>query len=168
MDYLGNTELIKLQKTAFFAPGKISPSSVLPCYDWANEMVRQGQCVISGFKSKLERDVWNFLIKGSQPIILVQSRKRHSSVRKELEDLIKSGRLLIVYLDKCDERSPYASKHRNEYIATIADKIIFASINKDSSLFPIYEKYKSKSAIIAEIMHSQTEPAGGNKMQIFP
>ena len=54
MDFIGNTELLKCHKTAFFAPGKISVASVMPSYDWATEMARKGECVISGFTRQIQ------------------------------------------------------------------------------------------------------------------
>ena len=148
IEYLGNTELLKCRKTAFFAPGKISVTSVMPTYDWATEMAKSGQCVISSFKSKLETDVWHFLLRGKQPLIIVFARKKHSRLPKQYAELIASGRLLIIYLGKCDERNSKAPDIRNEYIAEMADKIVFASINSESSLYHIYERYLNKSTVI--------------------
>lgn len=68
--YLGNQELLKLQKTAFLASSTIASETVLKVYDWATEMRSHGDCIISGFSSKLEQDVLHFLLKGNQPIIL--------------------------------------------------------------------------------------------------
>ena len=64
--YLGNKDLLKLPKTAFLASNTIPSETVLRCYDWATEMRNQGKCVISGFSSKLERDVLHFLLKGKK------------------------------------------------------------------------------------------------------
>jgi len=52
---LGNKELLKLKKTAFLCSRKIPASAVLKCYDWAIEQREKGNCVISGFHSKLEK-----------------------------------------------------------------------------------------------------------------
>ncbi len=46
---IGNTELLKLHKTAFLCSRKISAGIVLKCYDWAVELRESGKCVISGF-----------------------------------------------------------------------------------------------------------------------
>ena len=65
---LGNTELLKLRKTAFLCSRKIPASAVLTCYDWAIEQREKGSCIISGFHSKIEKDVFHYLIDGRQPI----------------------------------------------------------------------------------------------------
>ena len=53
--YLGNKELLNMQKTAFLASSTIPLDMVLKCYDWA--MAKHEGCVISGFSSKMEQDV---------------------------------------------------------------------------------------------------------------
>ena len=113
IEYIGNTALLKCRKTAFFAPGKISVASVMPSYDWATEMARSGECVISGFTSRLESDVWNFLAQGSQPIIVVLTRSKFKVVPMKYRPLLDSNRLLIIFLG-------YGSHPCREYAARIA------------------------------------------------
>lgn len=67
---LGNTELLKLHKTAFLCSREIPASVVLKCYDWAIEQRDKGSCVISGFHSKIEKDVFHYLFAGTQPVIM--------------------------------------------------------------------------------------------------
>ena len=150
MDFIGNTELLNCHKTAFFAPGKISVASVLPSYDWATEMVRKGECVISGFTSRIESDVWNFLARGSQPIIAVLTRSKFKVVPMKYRPLLDAGRLLIIFLGYGSHPCREYATRRNEYVASIADRLVFASIHPDSSLYPIYTKYKQKSVLITE------------------
>lgn len=51
-EYIGNQELLKLQKTAFLASSNIATETVLQVYDWATDMRNRKVCVISGFNSK--------------------------------------------------------------------------------------------------------------------
>ena len=82
--YIGNKELLKLKKTAFLASSTIPLDMVLKCYDWAAGKHEDGECVISGFSSKLERDVLHFLIKAKCPIILVLARCLYSKLPEDL------------------------------------------------------------------------------------
>lgn len=148
IEYLGNTELLKCRKTAFFAPGKISVASVMPSYDWATEMARSGECVISGFTSRIESDVWNFLVRGSQPIIVVLTRGKFKVVPMKFRPSLDAGRLLIIFLGYGSHPCREYAARRNEYVASIADSLVFASINPESSLFPIYERNKNRSVIL--------------------
>ncbi len=40
---LGNTDLIKLPKTAFLCSRQVPTSVVLKCYDWANKLDNYGK-----------------------------------------------------------------------------------------------------------------------------
>ena len=84
-EYLGNQELLKLQKTAFLASSNIVSETVLRVYDWATDMRNRKVCVISGFNSKLEQDVLHFLLKGDQPIILVIARRMYKTIPTHLQ-----------------------------------------------------------------------------------
>lgn len=70
----GNCELIRLPKTAFLCSRKVPAGIVLKCYDWAIAQRDAGNCVISGFHSKIEKDVLHYLLKGTQPIIVALAR----------------------------------------------------------------------------------------------
>lgn len=148
IEYLGNTELLKCRKTAFFAPGKISVASVMPCYDWATEMARSGECIISGFTSRLESDVWNFLERGSQPIIIVLTRSKFKVIPMKYRPLLDAGRLLIIFLGYGSHPCREYATRRNEYVASIADRLVFATFAPESSLSHIYSLYSSISTIL--------------------
>ena len=69
------------------------------------ERIISGCNVVSGFSSKLERDVWRFLVKGQQPIILVLARSLYLRVPPELQSLLDAGRLLIISTSASDRQS---------------------------------------------------------------
>ncbi len=72
--HTGNLELLKLPKTAFLRSNKVPASIMLKCYDWAIQQREQGNCVISGFHSRIEKDVLHYLLKDKQPIIVALVR----------------------------------------------------------------------------------------------
>jgi len=96
LQYLGNTDLLQLPKTAFLCSRHISASAVLKCYDWATEQRRQGVCVIGGFHSPLEKDVFQILIKGSQPLVMVLGRAMYKNLPEIYQTALLQNRLLIV------------------------------------------------------------------------
>ena len=140
----GNIEILKLHKTAFLASGTIPPDMVLRCYDWATDMRDKGECVISGFNSKLEQDVLHFLLKGNQPIILVLARKMYKILPAELQTAIDSNRLLIISTSQAPRQSRQTAFARNEYIAELCDKICFVGVTEKSSLYPLTQRFSSK------------------------
>ena len=147
IQYLGNKELLKQPKTAFLASSTIPVEMVLKCYDWAVKMRDEGRCVISGFSSRLEKDVWDFLVKGKQPIILVMARAMYKTIPAGLQPLLNSGRLLIISTSNATRQSKATALARNRYICELADRIFFVGVTEQSSLFPLKEEFNAKTWI---------------------
>ena len=145
LHYIGNKELLNVPKTAFLASSTISPDMVLKCYDWAVEMTHEGQCVISGYSSHLEKEVLHFLTKGKQPIILVLARQMYKDTPEELQALLDSNRLLIISVSNAVRQSKATAHTRNKYICEIADQILFVGVTEKSSLFKLSLDYKDKA-----------------------
>lgn len=142
--YLGNKDLLKLPKTAFLASNTISSETVLRCYDWATEMRNQGKCVISGFSSKLEKDVLHFLLKGEQPIIMVLARQMYKVVPADLKEALEQNRLLIVSTSDEVRQSRGTAMARNKYVCEMADKVALMGVKKGSTLSVLFEQFKNK------------------------
>lgn len=150
MDCLGNRDLLNLPKTAFLASSTIPTNMVLRCYDWATQMAKEEQCIISGFSSHLEKEVLHFLMKGRCPIILVLAREMYRQIPSELQPLLDAHRLLIISVSKAVRQSKATAHARNKYICEIADKILFVGVNAESSLSPLKEKYRNKQTIVSK------------------
>jgi len=129
----GNIELLKLHKTAFLCSRQVPASVVLKCYDWAIEQREQGNCVISGFHSQIEKDVMHYLLKGKQPIIIALARGLKEKLESEFEKPLHDGRLLIISpFDKKVKRvTEQTAETRNKLITNLADQITigYASLN---------------------------------------
>lgn len=145
MEYLGNNDLLKVPKTAFLASSTIPPDMVLKCYDWAIQMTKEGQCVISGFSSHLEREVLHFLAKGKQPIIIVLARQLYKQIPTELQSLLDENRLLIISVSNSVRQSKATAFARNRYICEIANQILFIGVNEKSSLYELSTDYTAKT-----------------------
>lgn len=149
VEYLGNRELLKLSKTAFLASSTISSETVLKVYDWATDMRDRGMCVVSGFSSKLEQNVLHFLLKGTQPIILVLARRMYSVLPDELQEPLAQNRLLIISVSDAVRQSKVTAMARNRYVCDIADKIIFVGVTEQSSLYALMKEFRNKLGNIA-------------------
>lgn len=125
MELLGNPELLHLPKTAFLCSRKVPASVVLKCYDWAIEQREQGNCVISGFHSQIEKDVLHYLLKGKQPIILVLARGLKEKTEPELQlPLIESRLLIVSPFEKSVKRvTKQTAEIRNKMMIEVADCI---------------------------------------------
>ena len=140
--YLGNKELLNLPKTAFLASSTIPLDLVLRCYDWAT--AKHEGCVVSGFSSKLERDVLHFLLRAKCPIILVLARRMYSALPDELKDAVEQGRMLIISTTDATRQSRATALSRNRYICELADVLLLVGVTEESRLYPLKEKYQSK------------------------
>lgn len=121
-EYLGNIDLLKRKKWGFLASRKVASNEVLLCYDWATERSKSGDCVVSGFSSKLEKDVLHFLLKGNQPIIMVLARQMYKVVPRDLKEALEQNRLLIISTSNAARQSRATALARNKYVCDIADE----------------------------------------------
>ena len=122
--YLGNKELLNRRKIGFLASRKIFTSVVLPTLDWAVEISKRSDiAVVSGFHSRLEKDVLKFLIQGKCGIIIVLARGMYRKPPKVYEEAMNENRLLIIALEKdtATRISEYTAHRRNEYVINISD-----------------------------------------------
>ena len=122
--YLGNKELLNRRKIGFLASRKISTSAVLPTLDWAVEISKRSDIsVVSGFHSRLEKDVLKFLIQGKCGIIIVLARGMYRKLPKVYEEAMDENRFLIIALEKdtATRVSEYTAHRRNEYVINISD-----------------------------------------------
>ena len=145
-EYLGNKSILEAHKTAFLCSRQVSSRAVLRCYDWATEMRDRGEVVVSGFQSKIEKDVLHFLLKGKQPVIMVIARQMYKTLPPSLQAPLDEGRLLIISTAPTATRvGKTAADQRNTYIAEIADNIVFGYIRPESSLQEIFNQHPNKS-----------------------
>jgi len=109
---------------------------VLKSYDWANEMKLTGQCVISGFQSKIEKDVFDLLVRGNSPLIWVLAHGVFDRPPAKLREYIETGTLLIVSpFNKSIKRMHRGlAFERNQFIADNADTLVFAHIRTGGML----------------------------------
>ena len=124
--YLGNKELLNRWKIGFLASRKIPTSAILPTLDWAVEISKQTDvAVVSGFHSRLEKDVLKFLLQGKCGIIVVLARGMYRKLPKVYEKAMIETRLLIIALEKdtVTRVSEYTAHRRNEYVINISDQI---------------------------------------------
>lgn len=142
MDFLGNTELLAMPKTAFLASSAIAADMVLRCYDWATG--EHDGCVVSGFSSRLEQDVLHFLLKSKTPVIMVLARRLYKEIPEELKVPLEQGRLLIVSTTAAVRQSRPTALARNRYICEMADRIMMVGVTDSSSLYGLQEEFRNK------------------------
>jgi len=88
LNYVGNKQLLGNYKIAFLCSRKCPADIILKSYDWAIAQREKGICVISGFHSKIEKNVLRYLFKGNQPIILALARRLKKRIELELKEAL--------------------------------------------------------------------------------
>lgn len=148
--YLGNKELLKLEKVGFLASRKISTLSVIPTFDWAIDVSKKEEvAVVSGFQSHIEGKVLELLLKGQCGIIIILNRGIYKRIPQKYLTAFNQNRVLFISLenDKITRSSNIIGIKRNHYIAKLADEVIFSSLSLQSSLYEIYSSIKSSRKV---------------------
>ncbi len=151
MEMTGNQQLLSYTKTGFLASSHIDVSDVMACYEWASRKPEPGCCIMSGFSSKMERDVLHFLLRAHTPVIWVLARKLYKEIPQELQEALDNKRLLIISITDATRQSKALAYKRNEYIAETANQLLFTGVGTSSSLYSLCEKYKSKTISFSEL-----------------
>jgi predicted Rossmann fold nucleotide-binding protein DprA/Smf involved in DNA uptake len=145
----GNTELLRLPKTAFLCSRKIPASIVLKCYDWAIEQREKENCIISGFHSTIEKDVFHYLLAGTQPVIMALARGMKAKIEPELRAAVHDGRLLIVtpFAQNVKRASAETAGKRNRFMIELSDEVVIGFASKDGMLERLMAEVKDKKVI---------------------
>ncbi len=151
LEYLGNKDLLKKKKWGFLASRQVASNEVLLCYDWATERSKSGDCVVSGFSSKMEKDVLHFLLKGESPIIMVLARRMYAKLPEEWRNAISEGRMLIIAVDQDVRQSQKTAEKRNLYVVEICERTFLAGISKRSSLQRILQEFPEKCVMMQNL-----------------
>jgi predicted Rossmann fold nucleotide-binding protein DprA/Smf involved in DNA uptake len=146
ISYFGNKNILKKHKTAFLCSRKCPSDVVIKSLDWAVEKKNNGDCIISGFHSRIEKDVFNILLKGNQPIILVLARGMKTHWPLEIKYAIQQDRLLVISpFEKSITRTTQETANiRNKYMLQIADEIYIPYYTPNGNLDKLIKKIKTK------------------------
>lgn len=129
--YLGNKELLNKRKIGYLASRKIPTLSVLPALDWALQMSKQTDvAIISGFHSRMERDVLKVLLQGKCGIILVLARGMYRQLPQQYEEAMLQGRLLIISYEKdsVTRVSEVTAHKRNDRVRELANEMYLQNL----------------------------------------
>lgn len=125
MEYFGNKDILKHQKTGFLSSRKCPAEVVLRSYEWAKLQRKEGNCIICGNHSQIEKDVFEILLKGEQPLILVLPRGLRERWDRNWIESIENGRLLIVapFPKEIIKVSRASASLKNQTIIDLSDNV---------------------------------------------
>lgn len=130
IEYLGNQDLLNCRKWGFIASRTIPSDEVLRCYDWASKRAATGDCVVSGFNSRMEQDVLHFLLRGKGKVIIVLAKRMYKVIPEEWQQPLSEGRMLIISTTTATRQSRQTALARNRYVEELSDTMYIISKNK--------------------------------------
>jgi hypothetical protein len=125
---VGNTDLLKLPKTAFLASraGDRSASVLTP----------SPSCVISGFLSPMEQAVFDACLATGTPMVWVLARGIPKTCVPRIQRAIDGGRMLV--MSPFDTAVTAFSARRaawcNQYVLHVAERVVIGRLNQDGML----------------------------------
>jgi predicted Rossmann fold nucleotide-binding protein DprA/Smf involved in DNA uptake len=124
---LGDRELLSRRKLALVCSKKCPGDVILKTYDFARLVRGSGLAIVSGFHSPIEKDCLPILLRGSDPIMIVQAHRLSTSrLPMNWQKAIDAGRLLLVspFQEKDKRVTTELATERNRFVAAISDEVL--------------------------------------------
>src|SRR5680860_949167 len=93
----GQTSILKGPLLGLCCSRQCPGRPILLAYDLAAALRDAGIVVISGFHTSVEKDCLDFLLKGTQPVVVVPARGPYTIIPRKLMPGLEDGRLTILY-----------------------------------------------------------------------
>jgi len=124
---MGNLDILREKKTAFFCSSKCPGELIIKTYDLAKKWSDDGVAIIGGFHSPMERECLTILLRGKQPVILCPARSIEGMrVKEEQRKPLEEGRLLLLSSFPAKDRrvTTDTALMRNRFVAALCDDIL--------------------------------------------
>lgn len=134
-DALGNPILLDRKKIGLICSRKCPGDVILETYDFARLVRGSGLAIVGGFQSSIERDCLPILLRGSDPIIIVQAHRLSTSrLPMEWQKAIDAGRLLLLspFRDKDKRVTRELASERNRFVASISEEVLIPNADPRS------------------------------------
>ena len=120
---IGNLDILNRNLLGFFCSVKCPGDIILKTYDLTRSFRDAGIPLISGFHSPIEKDVFDLLLRGSQPLVACPARSiENMRFPKTWKEAIDDGRLLVLspFKKKHKRVTATLSEQRNQMVALLA------------------------------------------------
>ena len=128
LNSIGKFELKSVHWTAFFCSVRCPGDIILKSYDLAQKWRAEGQAVIGGFHSPVEKEVLKIMLRSTAQVCIVLARGLPKRIPAEFRKPIDEGRLVLVspFEVKIKRATAESAMSRNSVIAALAEKIFVA------------------------------------------
>ncbi|MBK8537201.1 MAG: DNA-processing protein DprA [Candidatus Competibacteraceae bacterium] len=151
---IGNLALLNAPKTALFCSARCPGDALLRAYDTAAQLRDQGQTVISGFHSPVEKECLRILLRGSPSLILCPARSLNGMRLPGVwRTALTSGRLLLLSPFEATPHRPTldSARCRNQLVAALADLCFIAHISPGGQMEALSARMKGWSVPAIEL-----------------
>ncbi len=126
---IGDLDVLNRKLLGFFCSVRCPGDIILKTYDFARSFRNTDISLISGFHSPIEKDVFNLLLNGDQPIVICPARSIETMrIPNVWKKAIDNGQLLVL--------SPFEKKHkritatlsnaRNRFVVLLSHHVFFS------------------------------------------
>jgi predicted Rossmann fold nucleotide-binding protein DprA/Smf involved in DNA uptake len=132
---LGDAALLAPKKLALICSQKCPGDVILKTYDFARLVRGSGVVIVSGFHSPIEKDCLPILLRGADPIIIVQAHRLSTSrLPFEWQKAIEANRLLLLspFGQKDKRVTAELAAERNRFVASMSDEVLIPFASPDS------------------------------------
>lgn len=126
--HFGNVEILKQPLTAFFCSVRCPGNLILKAYDLAQKWRAEGQPVIGGFHSPVEKEVLKIMLRSQTPVCIVLARSLPKRIPTEFRRPLDGGRLLLLspFDAKTKRATVETAEKRNRVVASLAERVFVA------------------------------------------
>lgn len=132
LSFLGNFDILQPSLLGMFCSVRCPGDLVLKTYDVAQHLRDSGATVISGFHTPMEKEAFDVLMRGDQPIVVCPARSlNRMRVPVTWRSKIQSGQMLVLspFEDRHMRVTAALSELRNRFVATLAQDVLVVHAN---------------------------------------
>lgn len=148
---LGNLDLLDRTLLGFFCSVRCPGDTILKTYDLARSLRSTDVTLIGGFQSAMEKEFLDLLLRGSASVVLCPARGLGTMrIPKSWMRPLTDGRLLLLSFFDDNIRRPTTSTaaKRNDYVVTLAKRLLIAHAEKDGKLEKLCKKHLSQGKLV--------------------
>ena len=112
------------QCVALFCSRKCPGSVILHAYDLAVALRNAGVPVIGGFQTPMEREMLAVLLRGTQPVVVVDARNARKRLPPDWKRPHGEGRLRILSPFDVDRPTSQTAAERNQLVISLAERVL--------------------------------------------
>lgn len=157
---IGNKQLLEREKTLFLCSKK-TPYNIYPIiFDWVENLC-DTDCVMCFKTTEMEFEVMTSLLVHKVPTILVVMKRFTDVYNLQIEMALKEGRMLILVLERDEPHGAgQTPRLRNEFVVSMADKIVCGYVNPNGSVFSLLAGRKNVEYLLNRDTQMAAEELG--------